>query len=135
MKCLERNKRVFYYALFDKVVPVKEPFDPGDPTAVRYETGETRVLYKEPVKARANISAAKGEAQIEQFGSSLQYDRVIIMGDVDVPIDENTVLFIDTLPEIDPEKPWKQYAYDYEVARVARSLTSVSIAIRKVDVK
>lgn len=124
MRCLERNKVDFYYALYHQSVPIKDR--QGN------ETGETRVIYRRPVKARANISPVKGEAQIELFGTALDYDRVITMDDVNTPIDENTMLYVDTLPKRRSRRgPY--YGYDYVVTRVARTLNSVSIAISKVE--
>ena len=46
---------------------------------------------------------------------------------MDCPIDEHTILWVDTL---DTEKP-----HDYEVVSVARGLNSISYAIRKVSVE
>ena len=56
------------------------------------ESGEYKVVYETPVKMRANISAATGEAQVEQFGSAILYDRVIISDERDCPIDEHSCL-------------------------------------------
>lgn len=50
---------------------------------------------------RANVSAAAGSAQVEQFGNFAGYDKVILTDDTTCPIDENTVLFIDKEPEYD----------------------------------
>lgn len=117
MRCLERNKREFWYSLLDHTV------DDGD---------EQYNVYAEPVKAMANISAATGESQAEMFGDAQDYDRVIVMDDLECPIDEYTVLWVDKIPEFDDqEQPVK---WDYIVKRVAKPLDSVSYAIKKVDV-
>jgi hypothetical protein len=95
------------------------------------ETGESKVSYKAAVSMRANVSAASGSAQVQQFGSFVSYDKVIVTDDVTCPIDENTVLFIDKEPEYaDDGTP----LYDYVVKRVARSLNSISYAVSKVKV-
>lgn len=95
------------------------------------ETGSPRVLYGEPVEMKANVSQATGISNTEQFGNLENYDKVIVTDDVNCPIDENSVLFIDKEPEYsldgDP-------MYDYTVRRVAKSINSVSIAVRKVNV-
>ena len=83
MRTLERNKQTFYYALFDSDVSATDP--EGN------KTGVYIAKYKEPVKMRANISPASGDAQREQFGTMLEYDRVIVTDDIHCPIDENTV--------------------------------------------
>lgn len=123
MKTMERNKQMFFYLLYDRKEPVKD----GDGN----ETGEETVVYKPAVSFRANVSAATGASQVEQFGSLTGYDKVIVTDDMTCPIDENTVLFLDKKPEYDEDgKP----LYDYMVKRVAKSLNSVSIAVTKVSV-
>lgn len=123
MKVMERNKRTFWYCLYDR----KEPIIDKDGN----ETGEEQIVYKPVQSLRANISAASGSSQVEQFGNLAGYDKVIVLDDTSCPIDENTVLFIDKEPEHDEDgKP----LYDYMVKRVAKSLNSVSIAVTKVSV-
>ena len=112
MRCLQRNLRPFYYALYDGQAALKD--DAGN------ETGEYEVLYKTPVKARGNISAAKGDATVQPFGNDIQYDLVIVMDTPNTPIDEHAVLYIDNTPDQSP---------DYEVRKVARSLNTAAIAI------
>lgn len=123
MKVMERNKRTFWYCLYDR----KEPIIDEDGN----ETGEEQIVYKPAQSLRTNISAASGSSQVEQFGNLAGYDKVIVLDDTSCPIDENTVLFIDKEPEYDDDgKP----LYDYMVKRVAKSLNSVSIAVTKVSV-
>lgn len=118
MRALKRNKRPFWYALYG----VETELQDAD---VNY-TGETEIGYSAPVKAKANISPATGQSNLEMFGNLTDYDRVIVTDDVNIPIDENTVIWI--------EKDHLTEPHDYVVRRVARSLNSVAIAVRKVDV-
>lgn len=123
MKTLNRNKSPFWYLLYDRKVSAKDEY--GN------ETGEEIVFYKPAVVMSANISAATGSAQVEQFGNFVGYDKVIVTDDLSCPIDENTVLFIDKKPQYDEDgKP----LYDYQVRRVAKSLNSISYAVSKVTV-
>lgn len=109
------------------------------------------MLYSDAVKMRANISQATGQSNTEQFGNLENYDKVIVFEDLNCPIDENSVLFIDKEPEYgDPiiigyedsqtvlGEPvpiiYKPPLYDYTVRRVAKSINSVSVAVRKVNV-
>ena len=78
-----------------------------------------------------NISPAAGSTNAEQFGSNLDYDKVIVIDDPHCPIDENAILFIDVEPEKNNDG---DYIYDYIVKKVARSINSVSIAISRVVV-
>ena len=171
MKCLKRNQRPFWYCLYvnDRV--------PGDTSVageaiagtsvtgdseknINYiideygnETGERILNYAAPVEMYANISQATGQSNTEQFGNLENYDKVIVTDDLDCPIDENSVLFIDKEPEFTDantneviesstlfgedqvnEKIYKVPKYDYIVRRVAKSLNSISIAVSKVKV-
>ena len=123
MKVMELNKRTFWYCLYDR----KEPIVDEDGN----ETGEEQIVYKPAQSLRANISAASGSSQVEQFGNLAGYDKVIVLDDTSCPIDENTVLFIDKEPEYGEDG---NPLYDYRVKRVAKSLNSVSIAVTKVSV-
>lgn len=126
MKCLERNKQTFYYSLYESKEAIKDEY--GN------VTGEYEIIRGNPQMARANISAAKGEVDSNQFGENLAYDRVVIMEDADTDIDEYTVMWVDTMPILD-ESGATDTPYDYIVKKVARSINSVSIAISKVDVQ
>lgn len=123
MKTLKRNEVPFYYALFDSKSAVLDEY--GN------ESGEYQITYKTPVQMYANVSAATGVAQVEQFGNFLSYDKVIVTDDLNCPIDENSVLFIDKSPEYATDGT---PLYDYVVKRVAKSLNSVSIAVSRVKV-
>ena len=125
MRCMERNKQVFYFSSFtDKVGLVDEYGN---------RTGEYKVLYDNPTKLSGNISAAMGEMQNRQFGESELYDKVIVLGNPNVSIDEYSILWVDTLPTL-KEDGSTDTPHDYIVKKIARSLNSVSIAISKVTV-
>lgn len=123
MKIMERNKQEFHYCLYINFDPITD--------AEGNETGEHKVGYEAAVAMKANISAATGYAQVEQFGNFITYDKVIVTDDLSCPIDEHTVLFVDKKPEFDKEG---NPLFDYTVRRVAKSLNSVAIAISKVTV-
>lgn len=125
MRCMNRNKSVFYYALYERAENITDEY--GN------TTGEHELIYGPPQKYRANISAARGEADTREFGVNENYDKVIVM-DIDAPkIDEYSVLWVDTMPVIKDDGT-TDTPYDYIVKKVAKSLNSISIAICKVDV-
>lgn len=126
MRCLARNKREFYYALFNS----KSEITDSD----GYFTGEYELNYGTPIRAFANISAAKGETTIRQFGENILYDKVIVMDTPTTAIDEYAIMWIDVMPILEADGTTKT-PHDYVVKQVARSLNSVSIAVAKVDVK
>lgn len=123
MKTLKRNKQGFYYCLYTGAEEITDEYGNA--------TGEYIPVYSEPVYMEANISPATGVSATEQFGGLDSYDKVIVTDDVNCPIDENSVLFIDKAPEHSLDNT---LMYDYTVRRVAKSLNSVSIAVRKVTV-
>lgn len=130
-----RNKQVFWYALYDQTVEQYDEY--GNQVG-------TSASYGNPVQASGNISPAKGSVVARQFGDDEQYDKVILTGERDTPIDEYAVLWIEVEPELDENgaltvnangdyvTPW-----DYIVRRVARGLPnfgSTSIAVSRVSV-
>jgi len=130
-----RNKQVFWYALYDSTV---EQYD---------EYGNqigTSASYSNPVQTSGNISPAKGDVITRQFGDDDNYDKLIVTGDRDTPIDEYAVLWIDTEPELDESGALKVNAdgeivtpWDYIVRKVGRGLPnfgSTVIAVSKVTV-
>lgn len=138
MKCLHRNKRPFYYCLYKGEIEILDEY--GNLSS------EKIVTYEDGVMEMANISTATGQSNTEQFGNLENYDKVIVIDDLDCPIDENSVLFIDKEPEYKDAEYNEQTAititgatvkvpvYDYIVRRVAKSLNSISIAVSKVKV-
>ena len=125
MRGMVRNKRKFYYASYVGENEIVDEYGNA--------TGEYAVSYSDPIKTAGNISAAQGEVQSRQFGESESYDKVIVLDDRNAPIDEHSVLWVDTLPRLNGDGN-TDTPYDYIVKKVARSLNGVSIAIRKVKV-
>lgn len=122
MRLLRRNLRPYYYALYKAHEPVLD--EQG------HRTGESKVTYKTPVRARANISATSGRAEAELFGDFLNYDRVMITDDMNCPVDEQSVLCIDNCPAYDSEG---NFVYDHIVRRRAEHLNVIVFALSKVE--
>ena len=123
MRALNKNEQLFYYSLYRTREQIND-------TAGNF-TGEYGITYSDPVPMRANISPARGTAQTEQFGTGIDYDKVIVTCDMTCPIDENSVLFVDKAPA---KNVSGEYVYDYVVTKIAKSLNSISIAIKKAAV-
>lgn len=124
MRTLRRNKRRMWYALYLDREEIKKN---------GRRTGTYKVVYSPPQLIEANVSAARGTADVEMFGTDLKYDKAFVMDDVKCPIDENSVMWIDTEPLINAdgntETPW-----DYVIVRVAESINSKAYAVKKVSV-
>lgn len=126
MRCMDRNKTPFYYALYDTKTEIEDDY--GN------KTGQYELSYGNPIRCKANISAAMGETQSRQFGDSVSYDKVFVLDDPHTAIDEFSILWIDTVPQINADGT-TDTPHDYIVKKVARSLNSVSIAVSKVNVQ
>ena len=148
MRCLNRNKVLFHYARYLSKQPVYEVDEYGN----RLETDEYQTFYENPVPCKANISPASGATATELFGSIEGYDKIIMVDNPQCPIDEHSILWIDTSPEVKVDSNTNvvlaittggviigdngQFSpYDYIVKRVARSLNNTAIAISKVNVQ
>lgn len=129
MRCLARNKQPFYYALFVE----KRPFAITDEFGNTTQTGEWQTVYTNPIQAKANISAARGETETRQFGDDLSYDKELVIDDPDFSIDEFSVLWIEKEPELS-ESGHTATPHDYIVKKAARSLNFVRYAISRVDI-
>ena len=119
MKCLSRNRQQIYYALYLGETRTRD--------ANGNLTGERPVLYSDPVGVYMNLSAARGTAGLEQFGSGTDYSHTLVSDDLSCPIDENSVLWIGRTPENDTP-------HNFVVVRVAKSLNSVVYAVKEVKV-
>lgn len=115
MRDLKRNQQTIYYALRN----VAEETD---------EWGNTIDVkgYGEPTPLKISVSANRGEASLEAFGTDLKYDREMSTHDINCPIDEYTHLWVDNAPLDEP--------YNYKVVAVSKSLNNIRYAIRKVIV-
>lgn len=126
MRGMVRNQTKFYYALY--ITKNELTDDYGN------KSGEYETIHGNPIRAFGNVSSARGEMQSRQFGESESYDRVIVLDNPNTPIDEYSILWVDTLPLLNVDGTTNT-PHDYIVKKVARSLNGVSIAISKVNVR
>ena len=145
MRSLVRNRQIIRYAVYQGREEITDSSD--------RKTGEYRFNYGVPVTTSINVSAARGEASTRQFGDLESYDKVLVTNDLHVPITESTILWIDNIENNADQKTWndildvdlseisflKWYElaarpHDYIVKKIARSLNSVAIAVKKVSV-
>ena len=101
MRNLKKNKQTMYYALLNKTQPVYERDELGniiyieiDGVQVPVETGDTELVYSEPVKFKGNISTSGGESKETEYGiDSTDYDAVLMMMKNDLPITETSIIW------------------------------------------
>lgn len=121
MRSLKRNKQQLYYALYKSHSNVRD-LDGN-------YTGEYSVSYEKPVAFKANVSANKGEADVQTFGIDLDYTKVISTTE-DLPIKEGTRIWQQTRP---PTGENNGDSADYYVKQVAKSLNNTLYAIKLVS--
>lgn len=119
MTNLTINERQFYYALWEESIVQEDEW--GN------ETGENVPIYSEPYQMSANISEVRGLATTRTVGIEVDYDATILTHDLNCPIDEKSVLWVNTNPNDDEP-------FDYIVRRVAKSLNVITILIKRVDI-
>lgn len=123
MRALERNKQNIYFANYTGRSVITD--ENG------LETGEYELTYTQPTSVKVNVSASRGEASLDLFGTDLNYSNTIV-SDKDLGIDENSILWVgkEAYASASVITP-----HNYKVVSVAKSLNSVVYAIRKVDVE
>lgn len=123
MRPLKRNEQPFWYAQYNNKAPILD--------SDGYETGDYETRYSAPVSFCGNISAGRGDAQNEVFGKELDFTRTISVTDMTCPINEHSLIWIETDPVLKPDGTADPDSADYTVAtKPARSLNSIMIAIK-----
>lgn len=123
MRNLKKNQQKLYYSIYVGRVPVLD--------SEGYETGDYETDYTAPVSFSANISAGRGDAQNEVFGKELDFSRTISTTDMICPINEHSLIWIETEPVLKLDGTADPDSADYTVAtRPAKSLNSIMIAIK-----
>ena len=137
MRSLEKNKRKIYYSQFSGNATIYERDGEGN---IIYDEvdGEDypRILsegaaYEAPISIRANISAARGNSETDVFGTAIDYTKTLSTTEMDLPINEKTIVWYETTPVIRRDGTVDETSADYSVVAVARSLTNVVYALRK----
>lgn len=125
MRTRQRTAKTFYYRLYTGEIELMDDY--GNPT------GQFQKTYSAPVPFTANVSPVSGEDVVDIFGAIERYDRVIQTCDMTCPINENSVLYIDSTPTQNAYTgEWS--AHDYIVSRVSPSVNTIRIGCMKVNV-
>lgn len=124
MRNLERNEKTVYYREYLGKTMLS---DSSGRRTLQYA-----IEYGEPVMIRANVSRARGSADIEQVGILDSYDATLVTHNLSLPFTESTIFYIDKEP---PENDDNGTQHNYVVRRVSKSLNAMSVYLKKVDVK
>lgn len=127
---LKNNRRLWYATYSGKQERVDENGD---------YTGEDEPIYSEPVEFHANLSATRGTqgftgtgASADYFGQDVKYDLIISTAQMDLPIDEQTLIWTSE-PETDGSGSVDYAKAGYRVKAVARGLYHMKYAIRSLQ--
>lgn len=124
MRAAKKNLRKMYYALYSTKIPILDKH--GNPTF------ENREGYEAPIEFKANLSAGTSSTDEQPFGASVQYDRIILLYDMDCPIDEHSLIWVKNEPKLNDDGTADPDSADYEVAAAPLdSLNVLRIAIKR----
>lgn len=141
MRSLEKNKRKLYYALYNDKIPNYERdedgniiyIDDGEGNMIPVESGNYSVGYELPVSFMASLSAGRGSAQSEVFGTGIDFTRSISTTEL-LPIDEQSLIWYETTPTYNTDGTVNSKSADYKVAApIADGLNSYVIALKKLQ--
>lgn len=116
MHTLARNERSFFYATY---LGKTKKYD----TDGNY-TGQSEVIYSDPVEIKANISPSLGRAELESFGITSGYTHTIVTDDMECPINEYSILWYG-IPVTSP--------HNFVVVRKAEALNHIIYALQEVS--
>lgn len=133
MRTLNKNKQTLYYANQDKTVPIYEEYTDEDGNTYPLDTGETKLVYGEPIPFEGNIAMSGGEAEAREFGLNLSdYEAVLLMGKNTLPITETSLIWHNTEPTEDSEGNTDEYSADYRIVKISPSLNFDKYVLKKV---
>ena len=134
MRTLNRNTQKMYYANQDRVVPIYEYYEDEDGNMIPLDTGETKLVYGEPIEFKGNISLSNGgEVEVQEFGLNLgDYSAILVVGKDYIPLSETSLIWHTTEPTKDIDGNTNEFSADYRVVKVSDSLNVSKYALQKV---
>lgn len=133
MRTLRKNKQAMYYANQDREVPIMETYYDDEGNAYEYDTGETELVYGEPIEFKGNIAMSGGEAEAVEFGLNLaDYEAVLLIGKNTLPITETSLIWHVTEPTKDIDGNTDEYSADYRIVKISPSLNFDKYVLKKV---
>jgi hypothetical protein len=133
MRTLNKNKQRLFYANQDRIVPIYEYYEDEEGNLIPLDTGETKLVYGEPIEFKGNIAmSSNGEVEIQEFGLDVSaYDAILIVQKDYVPISETTLIWFENPIIYDDEiqKVPNEFSADYRVLAVKPSLNSTKYVL------
>ena len=134
MRTLNKNTQKMYYANQDRVVPIYEYYEDEDGNTIPLDTGETKLVYGEPIEFKGNISLSNsGEVEVQEFGLNLgDYSAILVVGKDYIQLSETRLNWHTTEPTNDIDGNTNEFSADYRVVKVSDSLNVSKYALQKV---
>lgn len=134
MRTLNKNTQTMYYANQDRIVPIYEYYEDEDGNMIPLDTGETKLVYGEPIEFKGNISLSNGgEVEVQEYGlSQADYSAILITSKNTLSITETSLIWHTTEPTKDIDGNTDEFSADYRVVKVSDSLNVSKYALQKV---
>lgn len=120
MRNLRKNTRKLWYSNYSKKNPILD--ENGD------ETGDYSNGYSRPVSFYATLSASKGAAYADMFGTNLDYSRTFSTTE-NLPITEESLIW-ETKPVLNKDGTANEMTADYTIAGIADGLNELVVALK-----
>ena len=95
-------------------------------------TGQDKPKYSTPTMIRANLSAARGTAENDIFGTNLRYSKTLSTSHMGLDIDEKSIMW-DEEPELNGNGEPNPKTAKYRVVGVAAGHYHVHYALRQMN--
>lgn len=133
MRTLKKNKQQMYYANQDREVPIYEYYEDSDGNMYPLDTGETKLVYGEPILFEGNIAMSGGEVEAQEFGLNLaDYQAVLVLGKNTLPITETSLIWFENEPKKDIDGNTDEFSADYKIVKISPSINVDKYVLKKV---
>ena len=134
MRTLNKNTQKMYYANQDRVVPIYEYYEDEDGNMIPLDTGETKLVYSEPIEFKGNISLSNGgEVEVQEFGlSQADYSAILVTSKNTLPITETSLIWYENEPKKDIDGNTDEFSADYRIVKISPSLNVDKYVLQKV---
>lgn len=120
MRNLKKNTKKLWYSNYSGKIPILD--ENGDKTG-DYESG-----YTVPISFLATLSASRGNAYADMFGTNIDYTRTLSTVEK-LPIREESLIWVNE-PAMNPDGTVDNESADYSVTGIAEGLVGVVIALK-----
>jgi hypothetical protein len=134
MRTLNKNAQKMYYANQDRVVPIYEYYEDEDGNLIPLDTGETKLIYGEPIEFKGNISLSNGgEVEVQEFGLDIGlYSAILVVSKNTLPITETSLIWCENEPKKDIDGNTDEFSADYRIVKISPSLNVDKYVLQKV---